>query len=234
MPRVTHSPFPCGPAATALVRLARLARLAACLLCSIGLHGAAAASEADDPVLRLLLSRGLVAAAPMPAPAAAGPAADATSQLVLAAMNFLDIDYRYGGSSARDGFDCSGFTRHVYATALGVVLPRRSDAQAREPSLRAVEGDALQPGDLVFFNTLRRAFSHVGLYIGDGRFVHAPRSGAQVRVESMRTSYWARRFDGARRLGAASAPAAAAAAATGATGVAGVADGPIDGWVSPH
>lgn len=228
MPRVTRVPRPPTPTTAAL------ARLAACLLCSVGLHGAAAASEVDDPVLRLLQSRGLVAAAPMSAPAAAGPAADAASQLVLAAMNFLDIDYRYGGGSAQDGFDCSGFTRHVYATALGVQLPRRADSQAREPSLRAVDRDALQPGDLVFFNTLRRAFSHVGLYIGDGRFVHAPRSGAQVRVESMQTSYWARRFDGARRLGAVSPPAAAAEVATAATGVGGVADAPIDGWFSPH
>jgi cell wall-associated NlpC family hydrolase len=210
-------------------------------LCGAALAGPAAASGVDDPVLTLLQARGLVAmeavetveaardAAPAPASGTAGDAADATSQLVLAAMNFLDIDYRYGGNSAEEGFDCSGFTRHVFATALGVSLPRRADEQARAPALHAVARDRLQPGDLVFFNTLRRAFSHVGLYIGDGRFVHAPRTGAQVRIESLGAGYWARRFDGARRLGA-SASASAAPAATAAP----VADEVFDGWTSPH
>lgn len=207
-------------------------------LCGAALAGPAAASGVDDPVLTLLQARGLVTveaardAAPAPAPASgtARDAADATSQLVLAAMNFLDIDYRYGGNSAEEGFDCSGFTRHVFATALGVSLPRRADEQARAPALHAVARDRLQPGDLVFFNTLRRAFSHVGLYIGDGRFVHAPRTGAQVRIESLRVGYWARRFDGARRLGASASAAAAAPAATAAR----VADEVFDGWTSPH
>jgi len=122
------------------------------------------------------------------------------TELVLAALNFLDVQYRRGGNDASEGFDCSGFTRYVFATALGVDLPRRADEQARQPGWQRVAADALRPGDLVFFNTLKRTFSHVGLYIGDGRFVHAPRSGAQVRVEDMTTHYWQRRFDGARRV----------------------------------
>ena len=80
--------------------------------------------------------------------------------------------------SAETGFDCSGFTRHVFETSLGLVLPRRADEQAAAPGLVAVKREDLQPGDLVFFNTLRRTFSHVGIYIGDNRFIHAPRPAA--------------------------------------------------------
>ncbi|MCB1998298.1 MAG: C40 family peptidase [Burkholderiaceae bacterium] len=124
----------------------------------------------------------------------------AAGDLVIAALNFLDVRYHRGGSSVSDGFDCSGFTRHVVSSVLGITLPRRSAEQAQQAGLPPVARQALQPGDLVFFNTLKRTFSHVGIYIGDGRFVHAPRSGQQVRVERMDTPYWAKRFDGARRV----------------------------------
>jgi cell wall-associated NlpC family hydrolase len=120
------------------------------------------------------------------------------AELVIAAMNFLDRPYRRGGDSV-DGFDCSGFTRHVFDQTLGIELPRTADDQAHDRALSPVTRDALRPGDLVFFNTLRRTFSHVGIYVGDGRFIHAPRSGAQIRVENMSASYWSRRFTGARR-----------------------------------
>ncbi len=129
----------------------------------------------------------------------AGATRGAASDIVLAALNFLDRPYARGGSHpAEGGFDCSGFTRHVFAIA-GWTLPRTAHEQAHAPGLVGVGRDALQPGDLVFFNTLRRSFSHVGVYLGGGRFVHAPRAGAQVRVESLQVDYWARRFDGARR-----------------------------------
>jgi len=121
------------------------------------------------------------------------------SEVVLTALNYLDTPYRAGGARVEDGFDCSGFTRQVYADALGLSLPRQADEQAQSAGLRLVRRGQLQPGDLVFFNTLRRTFSHVGIYVGDGRFIHAPRTGAQVRVEQMATSYWSRRFTGARR-----------------------------------
>ena len=120
------------------------------------------------------------------------------SGLVVAAMGFLGVPYRRGGND-EDGFDCSGFTRHLFETRLGLLLPRRADGQAHSPDLVAVARNELQPGDLVFFNTLRRTFSHVGIYIGDGRFIHAPRPGAEVRLESMRVAYWSTRFTGARR-----------------------------------
>jgi cell wall-associated NlpC family hydrolase len=130
-----------------------------------------------------------------------------TSEMAVAAMDFVGIRYRRGGESVDHGFDCSGFTRHVFAMSLGMVLPRRADEQATAPGFVAVRRDDLQPGDLVFFNTLRRSFSHVGIYVGANRFIHAPRSGASVRTEDMSFAYWAKRYDGARRLAtAATAP----------------------------
>lgn len=154
----------------------------------------ACAQEADDPVLGLLQQRGLA-----PVEAVVAPVRDAAAELVLTAMNYLDLRYRRGGNSAETGFDCSGFTRHVFSSVLGLTLPRRSAEQAKESALAPVDKHELQPGDLVFFNTLKRAFSHVGIYIGDGKFIHSPRTGQAVRIEDMRESYWARRFDGARR-----------------------------------
>jgi cell wall-associated NlpC family hydrolase len=148
----------------------------------------------DDPMGQLLVERGLLAAR-----GAVQSLRDKASELVIAAMNFVDVPYRRGGDNAHEGFDCSGFTRHVFALSLGLVLPRRVDEQASAPGLLKVDRNELQPGDLVFFNTLRRTFSHVGIYVGDGKFIHAPRSGAEVRVEDMGKSYWTQRFTGARR-----------------------------------
>jgi cell wall-associated NlpC family hydrolase len=141
-------------------------------------------------------------------PGAVAPTRDARSELVIAALNFLEIPYRWGGNSVDEGFDCSGFTRHVFATSLGLLLPRRAEEQARASGLQAVRRDALRPGDLVFFNTMQRAFSHVGIYIGEGRFIHAPRTGAEVRIEQMGSRYWSERFNGARRAGQADDSAA--------------------------
>jgi cell wall-associated NlpC family hydrolase len=148
-----------------------------------------------------------------PAPQDAAKAPDASSNVVIAAMGFLDVRYRRGGESAEQGFDCSGFTRHVYASSADLLLPRRAQDQARAPALRKVAQNELEPGDLVFFNTQRAAYSHVGIYVGEGRFIHAPRSGAQVRVEDMRSAYWRKRYNGARRAaGAGGVPDAAQAA----------------------
>ena len=164
---------------------------------------AAAAASAADVVSRFLVEKGLIAPAAA-ASMSAGPGfvaqvRDKASDMVLTAMNFLGVRYKRGGNTADSGFDCSGFTRQVFETSLGLALPRRVDEQAKAPGLLTIERDELQPGDLVFFNTLRRTFSHVGIYLGDGKFIHAPRPGGEVRVEDMRFSYWARRFTGARR-----------------------------------
>ncbi len=143
-----------------------------------------------------------------PAAALAQQARDLAAEAVVAALAFLDLPYVRGGNSAESGFDCSGFTRYVFKHTVGLLLPRSAEQQAQTSSLKPVAADELKPGDLVFFNTLRKAFSHVGIYIGDGRFVHSPRVGAVVRVENMRQTYWATRFDGARRaLVAETAPA---------------------------
>ncbi|MEW6705547.1 MAG: C40 family peptidase [Pseudomonadota bacterium] len=138
---------------------------------------------------------------------------DRASELVMSAMHFLGVPYRRGGDTEEDGFDCSGFTRHVFDRSLGLVLPRRADEQARAPGLMKVKRNELQPGDLVFFNTLRRTFSHVGIYVGEGKFIHAPRAGAEVRIEDMHASYWAKRFTGARRAAEALEPQTSAPAA---------------------
>jgi cell wall-associated NlpC family hydrolase len=163
---------------------------------------AVAASAAADAVSRFLIDRGLIGAAPA-APAGEGgfvsQVRDKASDMVVTAMNFLGVRYQRGGNDADAGFDCSGFTRQVFETSLGLVLPRRADEQAKAAGLVKVKKDELQPGDLVFFNTLRRTFSHVGIYVGDGKFIHSPKPGGEVRVESMNFAYWAKRFTGARR-----------------------------------
>ena len=124
---------------------------------------------------------------------------DGASGLVDSAMNFLGVRYKLGGNTAETGFDCSGFTRYVFENSIGRVLPHRADEQANDPGLAKVEHKDLKPGDLVFFNTMRRTFSHVGIYLGDGKFIHSPKSGESVRIEDINISYWARHFTGARR-----------------------------------
>lgn len=114
------------------------------------------------------------------------------------AVDLLGIRYRRGGSSPEAGFDCSGFVSHVFSEGLGLVLPRSSREMSQSGA--AINRDQLRPGDLVFFDTMRKAFSHVGIYLGDDQFVHAPRSGGRVRIEDLRQSYWAKRFNGARRV----------------------------------
>lgn len=120
------------------------------------------------------------------------------SQLVVGALSFLGVPYRRGGSEADTGFDCSGFVRAIYQQTAGLLLPRRAAEQAA--ATEKIDKTDLKPGDLVFFNTMRRAFSHVGIYVGNGKFIHAPKPGGEVRVEDMGVSYWAKRFDGARRV----------------------------------
>jgi cell wall-associated NlpC family hydrolase len=120
------------------------------------------------------------------------------SDLVMHALAFLGVPYKRGGNTIETGFDCSGFVRAVYEQTAGKLLPRRAEQQAA--ATQTIARSELQPGDLVFFNTLRRTFSHVGIYVGNGKFIHSPKPGAQVRVEDMGVSYWTSRFDGARRV----------------------------------
>jgi len=120
------------------------------------------------------------------------------SELVMQAMGLLGVPYRSGGTSEEKGFDCSGFVRYMYEKSVGLVLPRRAEEQAKVTE--EISRSELKPGDLVFFNTLKRTFSHVGIYVGDGKFIHAPRPGKAVRVDDMREAYWQKRFNGARRV----------------------------------
>ena len=116
----------------------------------------------------------------------------------LQALVTVGVRYHYGGASPDTGFDCSGLVAHVYERAWGLSLPRRTEEQRRIG--RPVKRSDLQPGDLVFYNTRNRPYSHVGIYLGDGNFVHAPRPGQRVRVESVESPYWRARWNGARRL----------------------------------
>ena len=200
------------PAAICLVLTVASTAALAAPVDSPPLSPAAAASAASDPVTRFLVDKGLMS--PVPASAHTEPGfvsqvRDKASDMVVTAMNFLGVRYKRGGNDADTGFDCSGFTRQVFETSLGLVLPRRADEQAKAAGLVKIKKDELQPGDLVFFNTLRRTFSHVGIYIGEGKFIHAPKPGGEVRVENMNFAYWAKRFTGARRADAATEQAAA-------------------------
>ncbi len=170
------------------------------LASALALAAAAAGATPADGLERLLAERGLLqpTAVRTQDDEARLHASDRASGVVVAAMNFLGVPYQRGGDNEQ-GFDCSGFTRHLFETSLGLLLPRRAEEQAHSSELVPVARQQLQPGDLVFFNTLRRTFSHVGIYVGDGRFIHAPRPGAHVRLESMRVPYWRSRFTGARR-----------------------------------
>jgi len=125
------------------------------------------------------------------------PRAD-RSEALLQALLALGVDYRYGGAAPSTGFDCSGLVAHVYQQAWGIRLPHSTAAQSKAGAPVAVT--ELEAGDLVFYDTLNRPYSHVGIYVGDGRFVHAPKTGARVRVESMKGAYWAQRYSGARRI----------------------------------
>jgi cell wall-associated NlpC family hydrolase len=165
---------------------------------------AAPSAPADDDVQRFLADKGLLDRLGQ----VRDRITDTTSELVVTAMGFLGVPYRRGGNSAITGFDCSGFVKAIYEQTVGLVLPRRANEQAA--ATQAIDKQDLQPGDLVFFNTMKRAFSHVGIYVGGGKFIHSPKPGAEVRVEDMTGSYWQRRFDGARRVLASQQQAATA------------------------
>jgi cell wall-associated NlpC family hydrolase len=110
----------------------------------------------------------------------------------------VGVKYKFGGNAEQSGFDCSGFVRYVFSESIPLELPRSSYAMGKLG--KAVKSDDLQAGDLVFYNTLQRAFSHVGIYLGEGRFIHSPSRGKSVEIVDMSDRYWKKRFNGARRL----------------------------------
>jgi cell wall-associated NlpC family hydrolase len=126
------------------------------------------------------------------------PTAGQRSELLLRALGLIGVQYSYGGNSPDAGFDCSGLVHYVFSHAVGLTLPRNVEEISRVGE--QIQRDELEPGDLVFFNTLRRPFSHVGIYLGEQRFIHAPSSGGQVEIVKMTERYWQRRYNGARRI----------------------------------
>ena len=151
------------------------------------------------------LSNTAYAESPMAEPApqassAALPASDNKIQdILLYALSLNGSHYKFGGMSADTGFDCSGFVSHVFQQAAGLALPH--NARAISHAGEQITRTELQPGDLVFFNTLRRAFSHVGIYLGDNRFIHASSSTrGDVMISNLTEKYWSKRFEGGRRL----------------------------------
>jgi len=126
------------------------------------------------------------------------PLASDVQSVLMHALSLIGVNYRYGGNSVERGFDCSGFVRYVFAEAIAMELPRSSYGMSRLG--KHISQNHLIPGDLLFYNTLRRQFSHVAIYLGEGRFVHAPSKGKQVEIVDMSDPYWKKRFNGARRL----------------------------------
>ena len=173
--------------------------LAPCLaLAVITWSGSAAAQNtpaASDELGSWLANKGLLSQMTQASQSVTSKA----SELVVHAMGFLGVPYQRGGGTVETGFDCSGFVKAIFEQTVGLVLPRKAEQQAADT--QRIDKKELVPGDLVFFNTMHRAYSHVGIYVGDGKFIHSPKPGAEVRIESLAAAYWNRRFDGARRVG---------------------------------
>ncbi len=110
----------------------------------------------------------------------------------------IGVPYHYGGDSPRTGFDCSGLVRHVFYHSRGISLPHNASQMAKTG--KSVQASDLRPGDLVFYNTQHQSYSHVGIYVGNNRFIHAPSSGKKVEIVDMTMKYWRERYEGARRV----------------------------------
>jgi cell wall-associated NlpC family hydrolase len=121
-----------------------------------------------------------------------------SDELINRAMEVIGVRYRWDAELPQSGLDGSSFVGYVFKDKLGFLLPRKSTQMSRVG--KPITREELQPGDLVFFNTMRLTFSHVGIYVGDNKFIHSPSKGTNVRVDDLSSLYWDKRFDGARRL----------------------------------
>ena len=164
--------------------LGRASVFAASLACLVVFSPTAEAAPAQDP---------LAQSPPVPTTVWHG-----AQDLAIYALGLIGVDYRFGGTTPDRGLDCSGLVRYVFQQVTGVTLPRTSQELSRLGT-KVTLAD-LMPGDLVFFNTRRLQFSHVGIYLGEDRFIHAPRQGGEVEIVTLSKTYWQKRFDGARRL----------------------------------
>jgi cell wall-associated NlpC family hydrolase len=129
---------------------------------------------------------------------AATTAWNGAQDVAIYALGLIGVDYRFGGETPEGGVDCSGLVRYVFQQVTGVTLPRTSRELSRLGN--KVANADLAPGDLVFFNTRKFPFSHVGIYLGDNRFIHAPSTGSEVEISRLSETYWQTHFNGARRL----------------------------------
>jgi cell wall-associated NlpC family hydrolase len=123
---------------------------------------------------------------------------DSAQNTLSYALGLVGVNYKFGGTSPETGLDCSGFVRYVFQQAADMVLPHNAKAISMFGKKIAIS--ELQPGDLVFYNTMRHTYSHVGIYLGDNKFVHSSVTGRGVEVVNMKESYWVKRFNGARRM----------------------------------
>ena len=188
-----------------IIRPAVAAALCAALALATPIRAAPTAPTAQaaaaDPLSAAPQATGpgpLAAAARASASQAAAKVWQGAQDVAVFALGLIGVDYRYGGNTPDAGLDCSGLVRYVFQEVTGTTLPRTAKEMSRLGS-KVAPAD-LAPGDLVFFNTRRFAFSHVGVYLGDGRFIHAPATGGEVHVSTLSQHYWKQRFDGARRL----------------------------------
>lgn len=176
-----------------------------------GMSSASVAQASPSPLTPVAASAASMLSSSTPADAAPAASADSggargflsgmagkAGDVVVGALNMIGVRYRWGGNSPDSGLDCSGFVRYVFQDTLGLALPRRAEEMSRVGE--KVSLNDLKPGDLVFFNTMRRTFSHVGIYIGDNKFVHSPSTGSTIRVDDLDESYWEKHFTGARRI----------------------------------
>lgn len=124
--------------------------------------------------------------------------ASTAQEIILGAISQTGVKYKYGGITPDTGFDCSGFVRYVFQQAANLTLPHGARAISQVGT--KISKEELQPGDLVFFNTLKSVTSHVGIYLGNNRFIHAPRAGGAISVTDMNDAYWSKRYTGARHI----------------------------------
>lgn len=154
--------------------------------------------------LAVLVAQLAAACAPLPSAVPGAPlrpgerpaVSEKGNEVALFALGLIDTGYRFGGKNPQAGLDCSGMVSYVFGKAAGLHVAGSAADIARLG--RPVDPSALRPGDLVFFNTLNRPYSHVGIYVGDGRFVHAPSTSGRVRTDSLTTGWFAPRFEAAR------------------------------------
>ena len=172
--------------------------LAIALVAAFSQAPAFAQSAEQEPSTPVASSNRFTSAASQLATSVGTTVVGGTESLIDNAMQLIGVRYRWGGNTPQSGLDCSGFVRYVFNDTFGFLLPRKS-AQMSKVGLE-IGKDELRPGDLVFFNTMRHAFSHVGIYVGDNKFIHAPSRGKSIRVDDMTKVYWEKRYNGARRM----------------------------------